>query len=151
MLKPQSICHHQSSPAASEPGQSLQDPGSSPLLDPHDEDQIGEPFYKFQQLKRVDIPGAIQAFLHFKAGLTRRMASEESDLFPSFEARVGKQARHISETMRQEHEQIRGILSEIELKLSRSDFATEAEERALESALIARNHRETRVVYSALD
>jgi len=150
MLKPQSICHHQSSPA-SQPGQSLQDPGSSPLFDPHDEDQIGEPFYKFQQLKRVDIPGAIQAFLQFKYGLTRRMASEESDLFPSFEARVGKQARNISETMCQEHEHIRGILNEIEVKLSRSDFATEAEERALEAALIAHNHRETRVVYSALD
>jgi RNA polymerase-binding transcription factor DksA len=53
--------------------------------------------------------------------------------------------------MRQEHEQIREILNEIEWKLSRSDFATEAEERALEAALIAHNHRETRVVYSALE
>lgn len=150
MLKPQSICHHQSSPA-SQPGQSLQDSGSSPLLDPHDEDQIGEPFYKFQQLKRVDIPAAVQAFSQFKTALTRRMASEERDLFPSFEARIGKQVKSISETMRQEHEQIRRILNEIELKLSRSDFATEAEERALEAALIAHNHRETRVVYSALE
>jgi len=64
-------------------------------------------------------------------------------------ARSGEHANAISETMRLEHQQIREILKTIELKLSLSDFATEMEERALEAALIAHNHRETRVVYSA--
>jgi RNA polymerase-binding transcription factor DksA len=151
MQKSQSLCHHQSSSCAGQPDQAARSLGSSQLFDPLDEDQIGEPFYKFQHLKRVDVPAAVQAFSQFKTALTRRMASEETDLFPSFEARIGKQAKSISESMRQEHEQIREILNEIEWKLSRSDFATEAEERALEAALIAHNHRETRVVYSALE
>lgn len=151
MRKEQSLGHRKSSSCADQPDQATRNHSPSRVFDPHDEDQIGEPFYKFQRLKGSDVPAAIQAFSQFKTAIARRMASEESDLFPSFEARVGKQASNISETMRHEHRQIRGILNEIEMKLSRSDLATEAEERALEAALIAHNHRETRIVYSALE
>lgn len=125
--------------------------GSPATLHVQDEDQIGGPFYKFQQLKRSDPRAAIQSFAQFKAALMRRMDSEEADLFPAFEARVGKDAGNISESMRLEHHQIRGILNAIEVKLSTADLKTEAEERAIEAALMAHNHREMRVVYSALE
>jgi iron-sulfur cluster repair protein YtfE (RIC family) len=124
---------------------------ASATLNAKDEDQIGGPFYKFQQLKRSDPRAAIQSFAQFKTALIRRMDSEEADLFPAFEARVGKHAGNISESMRLEHQQIKKILNSIEAKLSQSKFSTELEEQDLEAALIAHNHRETQVVYSALE
>ena len=120
-------------------------------LNAQDEDQIGGPFYSFQQLKQSDPHAAIQSLAHFKAALMRRMDSEEADLFPAFEVRVGKHARNISQSMRLEHQQIREILKSIEAKLSLSKFSTELEEQGLEAALISHNHRETHVVYSALE
>jgi iron-sulfur cluster repair protein YtfE (RIC family) len=125
--------------------------GPSATLQVQDEDQIGEPFYKFQQLKRSNPAAAVQSFAHFKVALMRRMDAEEAELFPAFETRVGKHAGNISEAMRVEHQQIKNILNSIEAKLSSADLKTEAEERALEAALIAHNHRETRVLYFALE
>lgn len=125
--------------------------GSSAFHDAQDEDQIGEPFYRFQQLKHSDPRAAIQVFSQFKIALTRRMDSEEVELFPIFEVRVGKYGKKISETMRQEHQQIRDLLNAIEMKLSLADLKTEVEERALEAALVTHNHRETSIVYSALE
>jgi hemerythrin-like domain-containing protein len=125
--------------------------GALTMLHISDEDQIGVPFYRFQQLKRSDPQGAIQSFAQFKAALMRRMDSEDAELFPAFEARVGEHTNDISESMRVEHQQIREILKSIEAKLFLSKLSTEVEERDLEAALIAHNHRETRVVYSALE
>mgnify|MGYP001544519602 CR=1 FL=1 len=151
MLKPQSFCHDQSSCGEGQPDQAPQSFSSPRLFAPLDEDQIGEPFYRFQQLKRIDPRSAFEAFSQFKTAMIRRMDSEDVELFPAFEARVGKEVCNISDTLRQEHEEIRRVLNEIEVKLSRSDFSTQMEERALEAALIAHNHRETNVVYSALE
>lgn len=121
------------------------------FLDAQDEDQIGQPFYRYQQLKGGNPPGAIKVFSQFKIALTRRMDSEEVELFPRFEVRVGKYGKKISETMRQEHQQIRDLLNAIEMKLSLADLKTEAEEHALEAALVAHNYREKSIVYSALE
>lgn len=116
-----------------------------------DEDRIGEPFHRFQALKGTDLAAATSCFSQFKAGLLRRMDWEDAHLFPAFSERAGKSADTVAAAMRQEHEKIRELLTAIEQKLTRSDPATEVEERELEAVLSNHNHRETRVVYSALE
>ena len=119
--------------------------------EPSEAGQIGAPFHRFQALKATDLGAATRCFGQFKAGLLQRMAWEDAHLFTAFVERTGSDGANAGATMRLEHEQIRDLLRAIERKLIQSDSATEPEERALEAALIAHNHRESRIVYSALE
>lgn len=116
-----------------------------------DHQQLDALFHQFQNSKATDPSGAHQAFQGFKAGLERHILWEEQILFPSFDRRFGHLPGSPTGVMRWEHQQIRQYLDTIALKLSRQDFATEAEEMMLEAVLCPHNEKEESVLYPMLD
>ena len=115
------------------------------------EEQIGEPFHRYQTLKSSDFPAAVKCFGEFKNALTRRIHWEETEIFPEFQRRVGGGLESTCDALRQEHREVLELLSAIEMKLSRADLATEAEEAALQKLLAAHNQREHSIIFPALE
>ena len=116
-----------------------------------DEDEIGEPFHRFQALKGTDFKAAVKCFAEFKTGIARRIRWEEEALFPEFLQRVGGGLETTCDALREEHREVVKLLEAIEAKLSRSDAATEAEETALQKLLATHNHKEHTIVFPALE
>ena len=116
-----------------------------------DEEQIGEPFHRFQALKATDFPAAAKCFAEFKSALTRRIQWEEEQVFPEFLQRVGGSLAGTCDTLRTEHREVARLLAAIEAKLARAESATGIEEAALQKLLAAHNHREHRVIFPALE
>ena len=115
------------------------------------EEEIGEPFRRFQTLKSSDFPAAVKCFGEFKSALCRRIHWEETEMFPEFQRRVGGGLESTCEALRQEHREVLELLSAIEMKLSRAILATAIEEAALQTLLASHNHKEHTVVFPALE
>ncbi len=115
------------------------------------EEQIGEPFHRFQTLKSSDLHAAVKCFGQFKRALTRRIHWEEKEILPEFQRRVGGGLESTCDALRQEHREVLEILSAIETKLSRANPATEAEEAVLQKLLASHNRKEHSVVFPALE
>ncbi|MCW5552073.1 MAG: hemerythrin domain-containing protein [Verrucomicrobiae bacterium] len=115
------------------------------------EEQIGEPFHRFQTLKSSDLPAAVKCFGEFKNALIRRIHWEETEIFPEFQRQVGGGLESTCDALQQEHREVLELLSAIETKLSRANPATEVEEAALQTLLASHNHKEHTVVFPALE
>ncbi len=115
------------------------------------DEQIGEPFHRFQALKTTDFPAALKSFAKFKTAIARRIQWEEEELFPEFLQRVGGGLESTCDALREDHREIAKLLDTIEAKLSQANPATEAEEATLQGLLAAHNHREHTVFFPALE
>lgn len=136
--------------------QAGQPTGNPPLPTPRegaalDEDQIGEPFQRFQAFKGTDFRAAVKCFAEFKAGIARRVQWEEGVVFPNFLERAGGGLQNTCDGLRQEHQEVLRLLEAIEAKLVNSNPATEAEEAALQELLATHNHKEHRIVFPAFE
>lgn len=130
---------------------------SSDARQPHsgdswlNDEEIGEPFHRFQTLKASNFPAAAQCFAEFKIAITRRIQWEEAEVFPEFLHRVGGGLEDTCDLLREEHREVIKLLIAIEAKLSRLDRATDTEETALQRLLAAHNHKEHTIVFPALE
>lgn len=116
-----------------------------------EEEQIGEPFHRFQTLKATDFSTAVKCFSEFKSAISRRIQWEEKEMFPAFLQRVGGGLENTCDTLRKEHREIIKLLDAIEVKLARANPATDAEEAALQRLLANHNHREHDVIFPAFE
>ena len=115
------------------------------------DEEIGEPFHRFQVLKASDFPAAVKCFTEFKNAIIRRIQWEEAEVFPEFLQRVGGGLESTCDSLREEHREVIKLLNAIETKLSRPDMATDTEETALQRLLAAHNHKEHTIVFPALE
>lgn len=78
----------------------------------------------FSELERLiengDFAGALTAFESFKKQTLRHFAREEDLLFPEFTAVTGMRGGPV-EVMEYEHEQLRGLLAQLEESLKNAD------------------------------
>lgn len=116
-----------------------------------EEEQLGVPFHRFQQLKQSNLGEATRCFADFKTGILRRIEWEEATLFPQFDEKIGVPVGDITASLRAEHGEIRAHLEAIELKLSLQNLATDSDEAALEALLSAHNHREHDAIYPVFE
>jgi len=115
------------------------------------DEEIGEPFHRFQTLKSSNFPAAAKCFAEFKIAITRRIQWEEAEVFPEFLHIVGGGLEGTCDLLREEHREVIKLLVAIEAKLSRLDRATDTEETALQRLLAAHNHKEHTIVFPALE
>ena len=115
------------------------------------DEEIGEPFHRFQVLKASDFPAAVKCFTEFKNAIIRRIQWEEAEVFPEFLQRVGGGLEGTCDLLREEHREVMKLLIAIEAKLNRLDKATDTEETALQRLLAEHNHKENSIVFPALE
>jgi hemerythrin-like domain-containing protein len=117
-----------------------------------DHRNLDEMFDRFREYKQLnDLAKAKEYFIRFKCDLTRHMELEEEILFKFYELRSGKRDQGWTAAIRQEHEELRGIIQNIfsEIKQGNLDF----DELESEFVEIFKNHNdhEEDVLYSAID
>lgn len=99
------------------------------------------------KLKKRDGPDWRKLFNEFKSGLERHLNWEEKVLFPVLEKRIGKTSGGPTEILRNEHRQMKALISKIE---SYEKPDPELEEKLLD-VLSLHNLKEESILYPWLD
>jgi regulator of cell morphogenesis and NO signaling len=94
-----------------------------------------------------DRVGATSLFQAFRTGLLRHIQAEEELLFPFFEGRSEPSAKHMTDLLREEHEQIRAELDALLKKVESGRPDLEPEDTRLRNVLWAHNTREEGLLY----
>ena len=112
-----------------------------------DHDKLDALFETFQNTKSKDIAKAKEIYNKFKKGLERHIIWEEEILFPKFDEKYNLSGSGPTYAMKEEHKQIKALLSKIEADISSSDGA----ETDLLSVLGMHNHKEEMMLYPGID
>ena len=116
-----------------------------------DHRRLRQLFQKFQSLKATDRADAKEAFKEFKVELERHIRWEERILFPCFDHKYTHLKYSPISLLHREHEQILVYLADLEGKLAKADFNTDAHERDIEMALRLHSENEEEGLFPALD
>ena len=117
-----------------------------------DHDRLDEIFKQFQIIKKQDVQKARSLFQEFLTGLHRHILWEEEILFPVFEAQAEMLKDHgPTGVMRNEHQQIKAFLEQIQGKVIEGDLTTEEAEQGLLQVLTAHNVKEEKILYPWID
>jgi iron-sulfur cluster repair protein YtfE (RIC family) len=95
-----------------------------------------------------DAPGAAARFADYRGGLERHIAAEEEVLFPAFE---GAGLAGPIQVMCAEHVEIRRLLGEVAVQLTRGEGGHAALLAALTARSLAHDGKEERILYPAMD
>lgn len=95
--------------------------------------------------------GARILFLSFRDGLLRHVEAEEEFMFPFFEGHGEEAAHHLTDLLREEHDQIRAALNTLVKKVEAGSEDIGSEETALRNVLWAHNTREEGVLYPSFN
>ncbi|OGH02044.1 MAG: hypothetical protein A2600_04875 [Candidatus Lambdaproteobacteria bacterium RIFOXYD1_FULL_56_27] len=88
----------------------------------------------------------------FLKAMARHFLAEEELLFPAFEEFTGMKGMGPTQVMREEHQQMRGLLSQMQTALDQNNF--KAAKRPLETLLILmqqHNLKEENILYPMMD
>ena len=117
-----------------------------------DHDRLDDMFKQFQTIKKQDASKARSVFQEFLTGLHRHIVWEEDILFPVFEAEAEMVQDHgPTGVMRNEHQQIKAFLKQIQAKVAEGNLSTEEEEEGLLQVLTAHNVKEEKILYPWID
>lgn len=112
-----------------------------------DHDRLDNLFKNFQDIKLKDISKAKEIYNEFKKGLERHIVWEEEILFPRFDTKYNLKDSGPTAAMKEEHKQIKALLSKIEANISNSDDF----EADLLSVLGMHNNKEEMMLYPGID
>ncbi|MDH5296137.1 MAG: hemerythrin domain-containing protein, partial [Nitrospirota bacterium] len=105
-----------------------------------------------QAIKEQNASKARSLFQEFLTGLHRHIVWEEDILFPVFEAEAQMVKDHgPTGVMRNEHQQIKAFLKQIQAKVAEGNLSTEEEEEGLLQVLTAHNVKEEKILYPWID
>jgi regulator of cell morphogenesis and NO signaling len=100
----------------------------------------------------MDIDGAIAAWADYSHGLQRHIRFEEELLFPLFEERTGLgPGAGPTAVMREEHAEIRQLLTRVGDEIGSPGAEAEALRRRLSYTLAEHNGKEEEILYPAID
>jgi len=117
-----------------------------------DHDRLDDLFKQFQTIKEQNASKARSLFQEFLTGLHRHIVWEEDILFPVFEAEAQMVKDHgPTGVMRNEHQQIKAFLKQIQAKVAEGNLSTEEEEEGLLQVLTAHNVKEEKILYPWID
>ena len=117
-----------------------------------DHDRLDDMFKQFQTIKEQNASKARSLFQEFLTGLHRHIVWEEDILFPVFEAEAQMVKDHgPTGVMRNEHQQIKAFLKQIQAKVAEGNLSTEEEEEGLLQVLTAHNVKEEKILYPWID
>ncbi|MDH4195452.1 MAG: hemerythrin domain-containing protein [Nitrospirota bacterium] len=117
-----------------------------------DHDRLDDMFKQFQAIKEQNASKARSLFQEFLTGLHRHIVWEEDILFPVFEAEAQMVKDHgPTGVMRNEHQQIKAFLKQIQAKVAEGNLSTEEEEEGLLQVLTAHNVKEEKILYPWID
>ncbi len=114
-----------------------------------DHDRLDELLERFQEWRVQDFGRAKDFLTQFTLGLRRHLRWEETILFPLFERKTRQTG--LTNTLRGEHEEIRGWLGALGQKVEENDAACDHEEKMLVEELGGHNAREEYALYPELD
>lgn len=123
---------------------------TSSIIDDHI--NVEKLFQEYQRLKPQDFEAARELFGEIKEELLSHMAHEEEILFPLLESNVQVQGAESTATIRQEHTQIRLLLTDVEQALAKKNQAIEMiAENKLLAFIKAHEEKEEEIFYPWLD